>query len=185
MSELVPTVVTPCAPPAVYAAMAEAYVAIVSEAPSRTTLLSLMAQWAFETGNGAACNNYNPAGLKWYPGDSHDYASYTTREFVNGKWETGPKNFKAYPSLEAGVEDYLKLLRSRYGFCWPAIVAGDMPAFAHALKARGYYTAPEQEYAAGLTARFAQMAKACPDDSGLLSSAESDAIADMLEQRKA
>jgi flagellum-specific peptidoglycan hydrolase FlgJ len=163
MSEQVPAVVTPCAPPAVYSAMADAYQAVVAETPSRTTILSLMAQWALETGNGGQCNNYNAAGLKWYAGDPHDYATYPTREFVNGQWVTEPKDFKAYPSMEAGLEDYLKLLRTRYGFCWPAIVAGDMSAFAHALKQRGYYTAPEAEYAAGLVERQSQMAKACPE----------------------
>jgi flagellum-specific peptidoglycan hydrolase FlgJ len=149
--------------------MADAYQAIVAETPSRTTILSLMAQWALETGNGGQCNNYNPAGLKWYAGDPHDYAVYPTREVVHGQWVTVSLAFKAYPTLEAGLEDYLKLLQGRYGAAWPALVSGDMAAFAHALKQRGYYTAPEAEYAAGLQARFAQMAKACPDPDSTLS----------------
>lgn len=149
------------APRALYLALQTAWTAAIGSPPEPRQLLVLVAHWALETGNGASCNNYNLAGLKHTPGDGHDYAVYLTREFYGGQWVTVEQQFRAYASLESSAHDYLSVIRGTFGFAWPAVEAGDVLQFAHALKARSYYTAPEGQYAAGLQARYAQMAHAC------------------------
>jgi flagellum-specific peptidoglycan hydrolase FlgJ len=161
--------------------MADAWRDQVGSVPARASLLVLMAQWGLETGSGRACMNWNLAGIKHVPGDGHDYAEYRTHEVLHGVDQVLVQQFRAYPSLEAGVADYLHVLRSTFGFAWPAVEAGDTADFAHRLKARGYFTADEAQYAAGLRARYQQMAAAVPesapapappDHSDLLSEAE-------------
>jgi len=132
--------------------------------PSRASLLCLLAQWSLETGGGAASNNFNLAGIKYGVGCGFDYAQYPTREVIGGKsLVLSPPNpacrFRAYESLEQAAGDYLSLLRNRFGYAWPAVEAGDTQDFAHRLKLRGYYTADEHDYAAGLAARYAQLDK--------------------------
>lgn len=179
--EQVPTVACHATPQEVYAAMASVYQAEIGEPPTRTSLLSLMAQWSLETGNGAACMNWNPAGIKWTgPGDGHDYATYLTHETMGNHDEVLPQHFRAYATLEAGISDYLHVLRNRYGFAWPAIESGDMVDFAHRLKQRGYYTATEISYAAGLKARYAQMVAACPEPAAPAAPTASDPVSSEL-----
>ena len=64
-----------------------------------------------------------------------------------------PASFRAFAGLaERDVIDYLGLLHGQFGYAWPAIEAGDAPTFCHALRQRGYYTADEHEYTAGVVA---------------------------------
>ena len=138
----------------VFAALKSSWVALLGTAPSRAALLTLLAQWSLETGGGGASKNWNLAGIKHVPGDGHNYARYLTEEVVNGERVTLEQDFRAYASLEESAEDYLRTLRRDFGFAWPAVESGDPTDFAHRLKIRHYYTAPEFEYAAGLRARY-------------------------------
>lgn len=162
--EIQATTRTDVDPNALYLAVRIAWRAQVGTEPSRAQLLTLMAQSDLETGSWRACMNYNLAGIKHVAGDGHDYASYQTHEVLNGQTVTIVQTFRAYPTLDAGVADWLALLRGRFGYAWPAIEAADVADFAHRLHARGYYTAPEQQYAAGLRARYAALdAKILPE----------------------
>lgn len=58
--------------------------------------------------------------------------------------------FRAFDTLEAGALDYLDILFDRFGSAWKCLEDGDADAFAAALRAAKYYTAPEATYAAGL-----------------------------------
>ena len=165
--KLVPTVRTVIAPADLYQALKKAWETLLDpQTATRDRLLVLMAQWALETGNGAAANNFNLAGIKHLPGDGHNYAAYRTREFLGGAWEVLVCNFRAYDSLDAAALDYLQLLRGRFAAAWPAVEAGDVGQFARRLKLGHYYTAPEAEYAAGLAARRAWLDARVPQDAG-------------------
>lgn len=158
VDSLLPSVRTPVAPSDLYAVLRAEWRAQVGSEPSRASLLVLLAHWDFETGGGGACIAYNLAGIKYTPGCGTDYASYITQEYIGGKPVTiHPPDpgcrFRAYGSLDEGAADYLKELRGQFGFAWPAVVAGDVADFAHRLKLRNYYTAPEATYARGLEAR--------------------------------
>lgn len=156
-AQLVPTARTVVTAQALYGVLHDAWTALLGTEPTRAQLLTLLSQWALETGNGQACNNWNMAGIKHVAGDGHDWASYQTTEVLGGQVVHLAQDFRSYPSLEAGAADYLVFLHSRFGFAWPAVEAADVRDFAHRLKLRGYYTAPEDQYAAGLVARYHQL----------------------------
>lgn len=66
--------------------------------------------------------------------------------------------FRAYPSLDIAMRHHLELLaKKRFASCWPAVLAGDVDGFAAALKAKGYFTASAEAYAAGMRAPFARL----------------------------
>lgn len=147
-----------------YAVLRTAWRQQLGGEPARSALLVLLAQWSLETAGGSASNNWNLAGIKYTPGCGADYAQYLTREVQAGKAVTLMQRFRAYDSLEDGAADYLRLLRTRFGAAMAFAAAGDVQAFAHALKLAGYYTAPEDEYAAGLRARYALLDQAIDED---------------------
>ncbi len=161
---LVPTVHTPMAPAAVYAALASAWTALLGTQPTRAELLVLLAQWAHETGGGCSADNWNLAGIKYTKGDGHDFAEYTTHEIVNGQDVTTVQRFRSYANLDESAFDYLRTLRRDFGFAWPAVEAGDVADFGHRLKVRGYYTDTESNYVAGLERWRAQLDAAIPPD---------------------
>src|SRR5271165_2858951 len=130
---LVPTVRTPMAPAAVYAALSAAWVSLLGTQPTRAELLVLLSQWAHETGGGGASDNWNLAGIKHTAGDGHDFAEYTTHEIENGVDVTTVQRFRAYASLNESALDYLRTLRRDFLFAWPAVEAGDVADFGHRL----------------------------------------------------
>jgi hypothetical protein len=152
--QLVPTTRTTMTPLDVLTALRSAWLALGLAMPSRAALLTLLAQWSLETGGGFASKNWNLAGIKHTQGDGHDYARYLTEEVVNGQRVTLEQDFRAYASLDDGAFDYLRTLRKNFAFAWPAVEAGEPEDFAHRLKIARYYTAPEEQYAAGLRARY-------------------------------
>jgi hypothetical protein len=64
--------------------------------------------------------------------------------------------FRAYASLEEGVQDYLVKLKGRFKRAWPALLAGDPLTFVTALKAAGYMTADVKEYYRSVNSLFAE-----------------------------
>jgi hypothetical protein len=50
--------------------------------------------------------------------------------------------FRAFRSLEAGAEEYLKVLFHRYRRAWASVLIGNPSGFAAALKTLEYFTAP-------------------------------------------
>jgi hypothetical protein len=63
------------------------------------------AQWALESGFGkhtSGKNNY--FGIKGKPGTTKE-----TKEFLNGKWVTITDTFKDYPTIDACIEDLIRL----------------------------------------------------------------------------
>ncbi len=50
--------------------------------------------------------------------------------------------FRAFRSLEAGAEEYLKVLFHRFRRAWASVIIGDPSGFAASLKLLDFYTAP-------------------------------------------
>lgn len=63
--------------------------------------------------------------------------------------------FSSFDSLDQAMEHHLVFLARRFAPAWPAVLAGDPRKFAQALKARGYFTASAEAYAAGMERPFA------------------------------
>ena len=112
---------------------------------------------------------YNVGNVKHTATDQLDWCNFTTTEYdTSGVPHVMVQSFKAYPSLEAGVDAYLSMfLGGRYSNAWPFVLDADPAGFVHALHDRGYFTAPEAGYLAGVEARLAQLeAMGLPDPEG-------------------
>ena len=162
MPQKIPDSVTPITPLAVYAALRLASASLPDGQLGHRSVLLLCAHVGLETGWHAA-HGWNIGNFKHTPNDGHDWATFMTTEYVNGVKETLPQDFRAYSSLDEGVADYLRELQRTFGYAWPAIEAGDAVDFAHRLKVRGYYTAPEADYAAGVSRVMADLERQIPD----------------------
>lgn len=157
-----PATRTQIPPQELYVDLRASWVALIGSAPTRESILVLLAHWALETGFGHYCWNNNLGNVKHVAGDGRDYYQIHCTEVINGKVVPfDPPNpacsFRSFDSLAAGVVDYMTLLRGQFGFAWPAVEAGDVVDFCHRLKQRGYYTADESSYTAGVQRCYHQL----------------------------
>jgi flagellar protein FlgJ len=136
---------TPVTRDQIRAAIGRAYAEKTGRAPSAGFLDVLTAQSSLETASGKKMFNFNFGGIKGH-GPSGMTARYGTTEVIDGQTVKIRDGFRAYASLEEGASDYLSLLSRRYPGAIAAAERGDVDAFAHELKARGYYTASEDHY---------------------------------------
>ena len=161
----VPRVQTAIAPAELYTTMFGAWTGLIGSAPQRCSLLVLLAHWSHETSGGHACWNWTLGNAKHVQGDGRDFFVLHCNEFrPDGTEYFVDAQFRAFHGLAEGVNDYLVLMRGRFGYAWPFVEAGEVEDFCHALKQRGYYTAPEQEYAAGVLRNYRQMDLVIPED---------------------
>jgi hypothetical protein len=94
--------------------------------------------------------NYNFAGIKGRS-PSGAVAVCRTHEVLGGKDVVIKDGFRAYSSLDEGARDYVKLMKSQFSGAMAPASRGDTVGFASALKRAHYYTAPEADYAQGLS----------------------------------
>lgn len=150
-----PATLTPVDPVELAAALGRAWRARFGLDAERKQLLVLVAQWAFETGWGKWCRNYNLGNVKRVKGDGRSWCYFRCNEIIGGKevWFDPPHPacaFRAFDTLDEGAADYLGTLSRNFAHAWPAVVAGDPADFAHRLKQSRYYTASEEVYARSL-----------------------------------
>ena len=144
----IPATLTPCTDQQLVAALRGAYLAQLGIAPRDSTAAVLLAQVALETGHGARVVQWNVGNFK--RGLTTDWCSFATTEILGGVTQHMTCDFSAWPDLQSGVSDWIRALYTHWPEAWAAAVAGDSAAFAHGLRERGYYTAAEADYAAGL-----------------------------------
>lgn len=119
-------------------------------------------QFAFETGYGKSCWNYNVGNLNC-TADSKETESWHKKfvalnagEYKNGQYEKRLERFRAYDSFEAGIIDYLRAIehmqhgKNKFVDILGPAKSGNLEEFSKALKAAGYYTAPESVYTRNL-----------------------------------
>lgn len=132
------------------------------ELPSKETVCVVYAKYMIETG-GKNIWNYNFGNIKKSLTDAHQdgYVQLAgVWEIINGKKVIFPKEhpqsyFRWYPNLEAAMHDYLILISSpRYKTSFAALKAGSPTQYAQALKNSNYYTAPVEQYVAGILLFF-------------------------------
>lgn len=123
--------------------------------PKREQIAVIFAQMAGETGLAQNLWNYNIGNYKAVDPGKNETRKYIALsgvwEIINGKKIILPKThpgsrFIAYDSLEDGVIDYLKHMKTRFSGAWQFIENGDPEGFAKKLKALHYYTAPVETY---------------------------------------
>lgn len=183
---LVPTTRTLIAPKDLYAAMADSWAQLMAGEPcGRASILTMLAQSAFETGWWHYCWDYNLGNVKHIPGDGHDYYQIRCNEYVGGKlvWFDPPHPatwFVSYPDLEAGVRDYLIALRGRFRSAWPYVLAGDPAGFCHALKVAGYYTDDERHYTSNVLGCYHTLDAGIPVDGAIGTQAATDSLTNAI-----
>jgi hypothetical protein len=156
--------------------------------PAKEVVYLASAQVGIETGMGS-CRSYNISGIKTKPGSkTYCWQYFTTREIFSPAQVTaaqqlgsvtvlGPKGkgievtlnaphpwgcFRAFETLQDAALDHLLTLRDKFPSGWAGLLTGDPDHFAHGLRANGYYTALESEYAAGLRYRLKEAKIKCP-----------------------
>lgn len=166
--EPVPAKKTPVTPAEMYAALRSAWVAKFGAEPSRASLLVLLAQSGIETADWRSMWNYNVGNVKRGKGQPWTMLPHVW-EIIRGERVVfepphPQTHFRAFPDLEAGAAAYLDTMAGRFAKSWEAVVSGDPEAFARALKAQHYYTAPVDAYAKALAARFRAFNLSIPID---------------------
>lgn len=131
-------------------AIGRAYAKVYGKTPSKDTLDTLTAQASLETASGASMYNFNFGGIKGGAPGTNETAKLRTKEVYDGKEVEVRDGFRAYRSLDAGAEDYVRLLKNQFGAAMGQADAGNINGFAHALKQAHYYTADESKYASAL-----------------------------------
>ncbi|MGH8144537.1 MAG: glucosaminidase domain-containing protein [Steroidobacteraceae bacterium] len=120
---------------------------------------SLIAQAALETGwgqhvpAGSAGSSHNLFGIKAGANWSGASVSARTTEYIGSSASDGggsssaatsvPQSFRAYSSLQQGVNDYVTLLKHSPGYQQALGTGDDAGAFASALQRGGYATDPD------------------------------------------
>lgn len=102
----------------------------------RPVALSIVAQWAHETGRGKSEFNFNLGG--WRARRSDPF-------FVARDVQTGAELFRwtAYPNIETAVADQIKRLSERFPTAWAKLLAQpNTSAWIEELGRKGYYVAP-------------------------------------------
>lgn len=118
----------------------------------RPVALSLVAQWAHETGRGKSEFNFNLGG--WRARKSDPF--FTARDVLT----PGQPTFKwtAYPDLPFAVSDQIKRLAERFPSAWKLLL--EQPhtsAWIEELGRRGYYVADRNAYARAWASNRAEL----------------------------
>lgn len=148
-----------------------AWLDVTGQPMSDVAMAVLYGQFAFETGWGRSCWNWNLGNVRTGPikppapvGWEGDYTELKSAdEYINGKRVIVGGYFRAFLSLAEGSAEHLTFLSGlrRYANAWRVLngpasqaVESEAPAiataFVAALKAGGYFTGDEKAYASGV-----------------------------------
>lgn len=134
---------------------------LVGTTPTKEQVSIILSQNALETANRKKMWNYNIGNITTDGKGVFNYFNDlpTQEQIEHGKWEEKYLKYRAYPDLQSGVNDYLKLLKTRYTKAWSSIIKHDPVNFSKSLKERGYYTANEAPYTKALSALYKKFNK--------------------------
>jgi hypothetical protein len=176
---------TPASMGQIRAALGRALEAQTGRRPNGRTVDVLAAQVSLETAHGESMYNFNFGGIKG-ASQRGDTANCMTSEVVGGQEVHLQQGFRAYGSLDEGARDYISVLSTRFPQAYAQAASGNVDGFAHALKQSHYFTASEDQYAAGLRSAVGQSvggpapAPIEPVPTGLATSAELSRVLDAL-----
>ena len=133
------------------------------------SIIVLLAHSALETGHWkVGLHNWNFGNIRAYPDklkDGEYFTMFRCGEILLGKevfFEPPDPNsaFRAFLSREDGIRHHLSFLqKTRYVKAWKEVLNGNPGAYAHALRAGGYYTANEKLYTNTLVKLFNEFIK--------------------------
>jgi flagellar protein FlgJ len=100
----------------------------------------LLAQTAIETGWGRSVVGNNLFGIKAGTAWSGATVNAPTHEYENGQYVSISDNFRAYPSYEASVQDFVSMVKSNPRYQAALGKGEDATGYAHALLSGGWAT---------------------------------------------
>ncbi len=122
------------------------------------------------TGSGRSSNNL--FGVKAGASFSGEVASAPTTEYLGGGAVANVQNFRAYGSVQEGVNDYVALMRGHASYQAALGTGANVAAFAGALQRGGYATDPHYAEKLTATAAAVQALRAGAAGAGLKAAAE-------------
>ncbi len=161
-------------------AIHEAYVKIFNRSPVAHMLAILVSQTALETGQWRAIYDYNFGNIRGrYKGSTMSILG--ANEIIDGKTVIVEDNFRSYPDMYAGAEDFVRFLgtdttphngrANKWDMAFEAAERGDLKAYVFALAdpdgnprtSDGYFTASKDLYFKGIKALYNQFLPMCVD----------------------
>jgi peptidoglycan hydrolase-like protein with peptidoglycan-binding domain len=142
-------------------AFRSAFESSIGRTPSNSTLAILVAQSCLECGRWHSMHCYNFGNIRPPKDWSADYCQFRCNEKINGQWvwfdpPASGSSFVAFETPEAGAAFYMNMMSQHWPEAWTAALNGNVIAFVHGLKQRGYFTADEAPYRAGVSALCAE-----------------------------
>jgi hypothetical protein len=152
-------VATPVSSTDMSRALINAWIKLFGNTPTKEQIAVVMAQNDLETGHRKSMNNYNVGNLTTSGFGTMPYFDdlETSEQVSPGVWEKANLKYRAYPDLDSGVLDYLKLIGKRPAFKYA--LQGDPEAFSKSLKMSKYYTGDEEPYTKSLVQLHAKYLK--------------------------
>src|SRR6266568_2263174 len=113
--EELPAIRTPCSPEDLALAFCSAWRALLGSAPSRDSILLLLAHSALETGHWKSMMCNNIGNVKSRDGDGRCWTFFRCNEIIGGKvlWFDPPHpvcRFRAFQTLTEGAVDHIAFL---------------------------------------------------------------------------
>lgn len=177
LAKYLPDRLTPLTPQVAMAALRSAFEAVDGVTPSPECLAIHTAQSALESGRWKSLHNYCFTNAKASATYEGFFQCYKCNEQLRDGWHwyvpegelvgafgtplKGPAlpvpdghpmtRFRAFPTIEAGALDHMQLVKRKWPEAWTAARFGNVVGFVHGLKMRGFFTANEAPYLAGVS----------------------------------
>jgi hypothetical protein len=135
--------------------LAWAYSAETAQVIPPPALAMLLAHSALETGEWAKMRGFNFGNITALGRDRPYYILRGVAEFVQGKPVKMDMAFRWYPAAALGAWDFVRVLRRQFAAAWGLLESRDPTAYTNALADAGYFTAPRERYALGMSKRYA------------------------------
>lgn len=159
---LIPNVLTPMTADDVMLAFSAAFNTMAGKYPSEDCLAILTAQSCLECGRWKSMHCFNFGNIRPATDWKGNYCQFRCNEQISpGKWvwydpPSSGSNFVAFRTAEEGAAFYIAKLAKRWPEAWTAALNGDAAMFVHGLKLKGYFTANEALYLAGVSRLVAE-----------------------------
>jgi Transglutaminase-like superfamily len=153
--QLVQRTATPVTAQTLANALASVWPSVVAAVPGQAIQM-LVAQSAFETGAWKYVWNYNLGNVRYTGGTPYFMMKDPGDDVVPTRW-------RAYSDLASGAKAWLSFLANNYSAALAYAQQGDVANFVASLKAKGYFTAPQSQYQAGVQSYYNQYSGLSPN----------------------
>jgi hypothetical protein len=154
--QVTPAPRTPVDAPTLFEELGRSYIRLFQQYATREWCLTFIGQCYTECGDGGHnCWAFNLGNVQASPSGPYNYVTLGGAwEIVNGVRVNQAEHFRAFASLDEGCDQHVSFVHQHYPEAFVSAISGDCAGFAHNLKMRGYFSADEHAYAAGVSTFF-------------------------------